>query len=123
MWTVRKVCTKCNKLFTAPDKSMRQLCGSCIKYSYANAGTTNLKRNTYLLRTYNISDQDYRQLLHNQNGVCAICGRPPKRGTRLHVDHDHTGLRVRGLLCTGCNTRLGWYEIHKAGVDLYLRKR
>ena len=124
MWVVKKVCTNCNKLFDAPDKSMRQLCGGCIKWSRLRGITKNhpTKLDVYLLRTYNITAAEYTEMLRSQGGGCAICHKPPKPGTRLHVDHDHPGLRVRGLLCTGCNTRLGWYEIHKAAVGSYLGK-
>lgn len=40
-----------------------------------------------------------------QGGVCALCNRPPKR-RRLDIDHDHTRLVVRGLLCVRCNRAL-----------------
>jgi hypothetical protein len=101
---------------------MRQLCGKCITYSRMTTTTKEPKRHAYLLRTYNITDSSYDQMLKLQGGVCLICHKPPKRGTRLHVDHDHLAHSVRGLLCTGCNTRLGWYEAHKAAIDVYLRK-
>lgn len=42
-----------------------------------------------------------------QGGVCAICGRRPREGTHLHVDHDHETGRVRGLLCFSCNVAVG----------------
>ena len=42
-----------------------------------------------------------------QGGGCAICGRPPKPGKSLHVDHDHETGYVRGLLCFNCNAALG----------------
>lgn len=48
---------------------------------------------------------EYDSLLKKQNGVCAICGKPPKK-TRLAVDHDHKTGRVRGLLCFFCNFRI-----------------
>jgi hypothetical protein len=124
MWTVSKVCTKCHRLFHVPEKSMRQLCGRCVKTSRLASAIRgeSIERHAYLLRTYNITSANYDEMLKLQGGVCAICHKPPKRGTRLHVDHDHLAHSVRGLLCTGCNTRLGWYEAHKAAVDLYLRK-
>jgi hypothetical protein len=59
-----------------------------------------------LKRLYGISQADYDVLLARQGGVCAICGRRPKRG-RLYVDHCHVTGRVRGLLCRGCNFALG----------------
>lgn len=49
----------------------------------------------------------YDELLAIQGGVCALCGNPPKEGgRRLHVDHDHKTLELRGLLCFRCNRAL-----------------
>lgn len=55
---------------------------------------------------------DYAGMLADQGGVCAICGRPPKGTGRsgLHIDHNHTTGKIRGLLCAGCNIRVGHYE-------------
>lgn len=58
------------------------------------------------LKRYGISASDYLWVLDVQGGVCAICKRPPK-GKRLAVDHDHKTGKVRGLLCSKCNTLLG----------------
>jgi hypothetical protein len=47
-------------------------------------------------------------MLKSQGGVCAVCGKPPKK-RRLHVDHCHRRraetkeFAVRGLLCFRCN--------------------
>lgn len=47
----------------------------------------------------------YPELLEKQNGVCALCDRPPKN-RRLDLDHDHKLMVVRGLLCVRCNRAL-----------------
>lgn len=59
----------------------------------------------------------YADLLHQQNGLCAICDKPEIKRDRqnnkvcaLAVDHCHTTKRVRGLLCFTCNTNLGRFE-------------
>lgn len=65
-----------------------------------------LKRN---LRQYNLSPVDYYKLLEVQGGFCKICKMPPNK-KRLHVDHDHKTGRIRGLLCTNCNTGLGHFK-------------
>lgn len=45
-------------------------------------------KNQRLKRLYGITLEDYEERLAQQNGVCAICLRPP--GTlALSVDHDH----------------------------------
>lgn len=62
-------------------------------------------RERYLLKTYNITEDDYERLLAAHQGNCWICGRPPKN-RRLHVEHDHKTGRVRGLACWHCNRGL-----------------
>lgn len=47
----------------------------------------------------------YDALLSAQEGHCALCASRP--GTRrLHVDHNHKTMTVRGLLCHRCNRAL-----------------
>src|SRR6185312_422120 len=60
-----------------------------------------------LLRRYNITLEEYRQLDDVQCGCCAVCWEPHDR---LHVDHCHATRKVRGLLCRACNTMLGRIE-------------
>ncbi len=52
---------------------------------------------------------DYETLLAAQDGVCALCRRPP-RTRRLDRDHDHRTGNYRGLLCARCNRALGLVE-------------
>lgn len=59
-----------------------------------------------LRREYGITIEQYEAMVARQSNRCAICDKEPKPGKRLHVDHDHKTLRVRGLLCTFCNHRL-----------------
>ncbi len=59
--------------------------------------------------------KDFEQLLLQQGGVCAICGEvetatKPGGVKRLCIDHDHNTKKVRGLLCTRCNSGLGWFR-------------
>lgn len=66
--------------------------------------------------------EQYESMHKLQGGVCKICGRPePASGRRLAVDHDHRTGEVRGLLCTKCNTTVGWVEMHPALIA-YLAK-
>ncbi len=70
---------------------------------------TEQAKNTYNKRLYGIDNNQYRAMLLSQNGVCAICGMPPKAGHRLVIDHCHSTSVVRGLLCGKCNIGLGHF--------------
>ena len=60
-------------------------------------------------------------MLDEQGGVCAICRR--REGNKyLAVDHSHITGCVRGLLCTGCNVAVGFFEKYGKQAESYLRK-
>lgn len=69
-----------------------------------------IDRDAYLKRTFGIGSPEYEAMLSEQGGVCMICGRPPRKGSSLHVDHDHETGEVRGLLCFRCNGGLGQFK-------------
>lgn len=58
------------------------------------------------VRLYGVTPENYETLFKEQNGLCAICERPPKNRL-LDVDHDHKTGKLRGLLCMNCNNGLG----------------
>lgn len=68
-------------------------------------------RATHLSKTYNITTDEYVEIVDEQGGVCAIC--KGSRPYNLAVDHDHAiaellGVRasIRGALCKRCNKAL-----------------
>jgi hypothetical protein len=63
-----------------------------------------------LRHKYGMSENDYMAMLARQGGVCAACGRPPRNGRALFVDHDHDTGFIRGLLHAKCNSALGFAE-------------
>ena len=77
-------------------------------------------KNQRLLKQYDMTLEEYKQMAEQQNGVCAICGGPPTlmmggSGTKeqyrlLDVDHDHNTGAIRGLLCNKCNRGIGDFE-------------
>lgn len=76
------------------------------------------KRNWEFKKRYGITLEDYNQMLDTQNGVCAICGKPPKKN-RLAVDHNHITGKVRGLLCATCNKVLGLFLSDYLGSERF----
>lgn len=75
------------------------------------------------LRKYGLSRESYYEMLASQKNSCAIC--ETKFVSTPSVDHCHSTQKVRGLLCSQCNTGLGLLKedpaIFKSAVA-YLRK-
>ena len=63
-------------------------------------------RHYHLTLRYGIGADEFDELVVQQGGVCAICGRPDPE----HVDHDHETGAVRGILCFNCNGGLGQFR-------------
>ena len=87
------------------------------KQYYKNRKYRLLKQRECILKKYyNLKLQDYNKIKDKQNNVCAICGNINKRKHKsgkifdLHVDHNHTTGKIRGLLCTKCNLGLGLFN-------------
>lgn len=57
--------------------------------------------------TYNITLEYFNTLLKSQNNRCVGCGMSFTTRESIHVDHNHTTGKVRGLLCRGCNHAIG----------------
>lgn len=75
----------------------------------------------WLMSKYNMTEDDYKEMLLNQNNKCLICGKEHSETSKgLHIDHDHDTDIVRGLLCSKCNGSLGWYEKYKDNIKSYL---
>ena len=65
----------------------------------------------YQLRKYDLSLEQFRHMVAEQNNCCKLCGRPPRFGRRrLSVDHIEGTKKVRGLLCDACNRALGLFQ-------------
>lgn len=59
------------------------------------------------LARHGLSLADWHRLWDFQGGRCGVCNRPPARGGRLVIDHDHKSSLVRGLVHPLCNGKLG----------------
>jgi hypothetical protein len=83
-------CKACNNART--DESRERLHGGSRHY--------------HLKHRYGIGADEFAELVRQQGGVCAICGRPDPE----HVDHSHETGEVRGILCFNCNGGLGQFR-------------
>lgn len=70
---------------------------------------------------YGLTPKAREALVSEQGNACALCARPLSE-VREHVDHDHETGYIRGILCPGCNTKLGWYERNRDRLQRYLSK-
>lgn len=91
---------------------------------YANSPTTQLtNRKLHLKHRYNMTLEEYEEMLVEQNGVCAICKLECESGQRLSIDHNHQTGEVRALLCKKCNRHVGQVERAEVkGIFEYLRR-
>jgi len=101
-----KLCPKCGEVgeFYSGD-GWCKTCTGIRNRQWAIENPDKIK-DRQLRRTYGITLEDYAALLDQQGGVCRLCGKPPSKKS-LHVDHCHESGKIRGLLCSKCNTALG----------------
>ena len=115
-----------------PDRPHKAhgLCKSCYdklpaRLARIKSYTNKHARRDQLKCLYGLTVEDYDAFVQAQNGLCAICGLPPRgKMKRLSVDHDHKTGTVRGLLCITCNRTLGYLdnENWRTKAEAYLSK-
>lgn len=107
-------CAQCGefKPWTSFHKSKR---GTRGYHSYCKP----CKLGNNRLYRYGLTDLEFEDIFRAQAGRCVLCAKPMIHRT-AHVDHDHETGRIRGLLCKGCNAKLGWYENRKNLIEEYL---
>jgi hypothetical protein len=113
-----KVCSRCKKLYPANSNyfhrhrekrdGLDSWCKSCKK---------DYHKNYYKLKNFNLSKEEFKNLLIKQDYRCGICGvkfkeifssyNYPQYDYDPDIDHDHETGEVRGLLCLNCNRGLG----------------
>lgn len=102
-----KPCKACQTEFTPNAPSEHYCSDKCKDEALAD---------NYLYRNYGISLEDYKDMYVKQDGKCKICKDSGKRRVShnhsmpLVIDHDHSTIKVRGLLCHTCNSALGQFN-------------
>lgn len=67
-------------------------------------------RNSLLKYKFGITTEIFDNLLLAQDNRCKICNSIFESTKDRHIDHCHTTLKVRGILCSKCNLGLGLFN-------------
>jgi hypothetical protein len=117
---IEKLCTKCNQICDIEEFAVRasnnrisSWCDNChrkYRKEYYKQHITRyraLGKKWKLKHLYNITIEQYNQMLSAQQGKCAICFQPMIPPV---LDHDHATGKVRELLCILCNMGIGAFQ-------------
>jgi hypothetical protein len=135
-----KVCSACNKMQSKEDfykrsdrnSGLTSSCKTCRKAKGKESWTPRKQSSYKLMAQYNLTLEDYTNLLEKQGGVCCICKQKETAKANagytksLAVDHCHSTGKIRGLLCQSCNTGLGSFKDNIDTIQnaiLYLKEK
>lgn len=90
-------------------RGFQRQCKPCHSNYMKNWSLENRERLRYqrVLSTYNLTREEYDDLLLGQGDCCAIC---QQELIDPCVDHDPLTDKVRGILCRQCNVGLGNFK-------------
>lgn len=73
----------------------------------------------YIRKRYGLTPQQWHAIFNAQAGRCGICFEdlPIDNLKLIHVDHCHESGKVRGILCSSCNTALGHFRDNPGFLD------
>ena len=114
---------ECTRAKEYREKNHEKAIFTSRKWAEKNPERVKYYSRKHRLKYYGITIKDYNRMFMEQKGCCAICGKhQSEQKNTLAVDHDHKTGEVRSLLCSRCNSQLGWYEKLKANIESYLEK-
>lgn len=97
-----------NKNKNNPD-GLRKHCRACDRLNYLKEADR--YRFNAIKRRYGIEKETYLEMIEEQNNICPICEEIlPSDTKHVHVDHCHATEKIRGILCSKCNTTLGRFN-------------
>jgi len=110
-------CKSCKKIYRKAHREQARV--SARKWREAHPQgvyESRIQKRASRLKKYGLTAEQYTVLNTDQNGACAICGLPETARCNngnigpLSIDHCHSTGKVRGLLCSSCNTGLGRFK-------------
>lgn len=125
-----KKCTKCLEIKPESDfypngknRGLRPDCKACLSVrnkawkrenkerhllnvrAWQKLNPTKVK-NSRIKRRYGVTLGQYSSMWAAQGGKCMIC---ESRSKKLVIDHNHQTGAIRGLLCSECNSAIGFF--------------
>lgn len=116
-----KRCSRCRELKNRSEfYNNNSACKICVlkqqlDYYHANK---DLIANRNRERKYGLTLKQFLAMIKKQENKCLMCENEFK--ATPNVDHCHSTNRVRGLLCRGCNGRIGWFENNREKILRYI---
>ena len=102
--------------FSADNVEWIRISTGTKKDTYTPEEREAYERTWRLWRLFRLTVEEYKAMVKEQGGVCAICKNPEAQVNKktgkarwLGVDHCHDSQEVRGLLCVNCNRGLGYF--------------
>ena len=118
-----KRCTKCKEEKSLSEFDNRKAskdgktaqCTLCLRTKAMKVRKENpeITRASNLRNRFNMSIKEYNVIFLKQKGKCRICNKAETMKSLngeikwLACDHNHNTGKIRGLLCSSCNTGLG----------------
>ena len=111
-------CNKCNEILPVTDFHIKaDKNTNHYRFNSPCKFCANLNRNKNYYKAhrlkikYNLSQEEYDLKLKEQNYSCAICDiHKDDYSKEFSVDHCHKTGKVRSLLCTQCNSGIGFFR-------------
>ena len=111
-------CLHCDEPIPAKRNAAALFCTRACKQKerVASGKAAEVARRHYFGKLYGLSVDQVNEMAERG---CGICGTTdwPGRHQRPHVDHDHKTGKVRGILCSECNTGLGKFRDDPAVLE------
>jgi hypothetical protein len=84
---------------------------NCVECSNESAVRNKIsQKHNRIRREYGLTKEQHEALYEKQNKRCKICSKQIDDMFKMHIDHCHSTLKVRGLLCNKCNQGLGLFN-------------
>ena len=102
--------TQCKSCIIENSKARHKRLQASGNEEYKQNNTIKSRKSSLKLN-YNLTENDFIEMLKQQNHECAVCGiEQVKCASKFNIDHCHKTGKIRGLLCYACNRAEGFIK-------------